>query len=422
MSGATTSTVTIPKSGNAFIDSVATDAIESQRATGVPASVTLAQAIIESGWGKSGLSKKYHNYFGIKGKGTAGTAVMSTGEHFNGKDVVIKDGFRVYRSPAESFEDHGRFFIENKRYAEAMRHTDDAERFAKEIHKAGYATDPNYSEKLIGVIRKYKLVAYDKIARSQGALPPKVSTAQGGSTGTPKTGGPNPTAVKELQLLLVKYGYMTLQEQQTGPGIFGPKTRTALHRFQEDHGGMTPSPPPTGGGVATGGSGTKVDSGTKAGGTTTPTHKPSVDASKLSYAQVSQNFKAKIPGSKYFTWHEALWLPSSGRYASEGEVTPTILANIVRQAQALDRVRERFNKSIVVHCWLRPPAYNKKVGGAKNSAHLRGSATDFHIEGYTAEQVRQVLLKEKSLYPGAGELKVTWVHLDLEHKQWFSPW
>jgi uncharacterized protein YcbK (DUF882 family) len=74
----------------------------------------------------------------------------------------------------------------------------------------------------------------------------------------------------------------------------------------------------------------------------------------------------------------------------------------------------------VVHCWLRPPAYNKLVGGARNSSHLRGAATDFHVEGYTAEQVRQVVQAEK-LYPGAGELGVSWVHLDLEHTTWFHP-
>ncbi|MFL5358016.1 glucosaminidase domain-containing protein [Archangium sp.] len=413
----------LPRTGNAFIDSVSADAVQSQLATGVPASVTLAQAILESGWGKSGLSKKYNNYFGIKGKGPAGTAVMSTGEHFNGKDVVIKDGFRVYKTAAESFSDHGRFFIENKRYSEAMRHADDGERFAKEIHKAGYATDPNYSEKLIGLIRQYKLAQFDKLARGQGQgavpPPPPPKTATGSSA-------PSSTAVKELQLLLVKHGYMTQQQMQTGPGIFGAKTRAALSHFVEQQaqaqGPATTSPPPP-----------KV--------TTTPTPKPPPptpkpppptpkppppptpsDTGKLSYDKISKNFNAKIPGSKYFTWHDALWLPSWNRHAKESEVTPTILANITKQAQALDHVRERFNKAIGVHCWLRPPAYNKEIGGAKNSAHLRGSATDFHIEGYSAEQVRQVLIKEKTLYPGAGELKVTWVHLDLEHTKWFSPW
>ncbi|HEX8435679.1 glucosaminidase domain-containing protein [Archangium sp.] len=421
----------LPKTGNAFVDSVSADAVDSQRATGVPASVTLAQAILESNWGKSGLSKKYHNYFGIKGKGSAGTAVMSTGEHFNGKDVVIKDGFRAYRSATESFVDHGRFFIENKRYAEAMRNKDDAERFAQEIHKAGYATDPDYSQKLISLIRKYKLVAFDKYARSLGPL--KTGPAPKGSsneTGTSSSnGGKEPSssnqAVKELQLLLVKYGYLTQQQMQTGPGILGPQTQAAVTRFLEGNAHVTTTSTPGSGVTGTGAvkesTPPKTTPPTTTTTTTSSSSSTSVDTNKLTYAQISKDLKAKIPGARYFTWHDALWLPSFGRHANENEVTPTILSNIARQAKALDRVREHFNKPIVVHCWLRPPAYNKKVGGAKNSAHLRGAATDFHIEGYTADQVRKVLLNDKSIYPGAGELKVTWMHLDLEHKVWFSP-
>ena len=152
-----------------------------------------------------------------------------------------------------------------------------------------------------------------------------------------------------------------------------------------------------------------------------PPPKVALNPGTLSYALVSKDFKAKIPGSKYFTWHEALWLPQYKRHASEAEATPAILQNIVRQAQALDRVREHFKRSIVVHCWLRPPSYNALVKGAPNSAHLRGAATDFHFEGISAEQARKVLLADKSLYPGAGELDVTWMHLDLEHTTWFSP-
>jgi len=154
----------IPKSGNAFIARVAADAILSQRETGVPASVTLAQAILESGWGKSGLSTKAHNYFGIKGEGPAGHVVMRTREVFNGKEVYIADKFRKYNSPAESFSDHGMFLVKNKRYAKCFNYKNDAEQFAREIQKAGYATDPNYANALIKLIRQYDLTRYDKIA------------------------------------------------------------------------------------------------------------------------------------------------------------------------------------------------------------------------------------------------------------------
>jgi len=409
--------VTIPKTGNAFLDAVSADAIESQRATGVPASVTLAQAILESGWGKSGLSKKYHNYFGIKGKGSAGTAVMTTWEHENGKDVVIKDGFRVYNSPAESFKDHGLFFIVNKRYAEAMRHTNDAERFAKEIHKAGYATDPNYSQTLIKLIRQYKLTKFDEVARNQQGPLPTTSTST--SSQTSQTAStlpgvarkPSPEAVKDLQHLLVKYKYMTDKQMQTGPGIFGQQTQAAVDQLIKDKAGI----------VSTGSTGGSTGSGATGGSGSTSVPPVTSTSNVPSYEVISKDFKAKITGSKYFTWHEALWLPQFERHASASEVTPTIIHNIVRQAKALDVLRDHFKAAIGVHCWLRPPAYNSHIKGAPKSAHLRGTATDFHIVGYTADQVRKVLLANKSLYPGAGELDVTWMHLDLEHQKWFHP-
>jgi zinc D-Ala-D-Ala carboxypeptidase len=139
------------------------------------------------------------------------------------------------------------------------------------------------------------------------------------------------------------------------------------------------------------------------------------------YAQISANFYAKIPGCNYFTWHEALYLPSYGRHATASEATSTILSNIVRQAKALDRVRAYFNSPINVTSWFRPPAYNTMIGGAPNSSHLRGLATDFNMTGYTADQVRNTLRANPSIYPGAGELLVSWVHLDLEHTTWFYP-
>jgi peptidoglycan hydrolase-like protein with peptidoglycan-binding domain len=155
----------LPKTGNAFLDRVAADAIRSQRQTGVPASVTLAQAALESGWGKSGLSTKANNFFGIKGEGPAGHVLMPTKEFLNGKWVTVNAKFRKYDSPQGSFADHGKFLRENRRYANAFKHTDNAAQFAREIHKAGYATDPAYADKLISIINKYGLERFDKIGR-----------------------------------------------------------------------------------------------------------------------------------------------------------------------------------------------------------------------------------------------------------------
>lgn len=143
-----------------------------------------------------------------------------------------------------------------------------------------------------------------------------------------------------------------------------------------------------------------------------------------SYDAISKNFSATIPGSQ-LTWHQALYLPSWGRHAKPSDLTNTsidvVLANIEKQATALQQVSDHFGKPIVVHCWLRPPAYNKQIGGASNSAHLRGNATDFHLPGLTAEQVRKELKAHPKLYPGTGENNVSWVHIDLEHRAWFNP-
>ncbi len=142
------------------------------------------------------------------------------------------------------------------------------------------------------------------------------------------------------------------------------------------------------------------------------------------YDAISKNFNTAIPGSS-LTWHQALYLPSWGRHAKPSDVTNAsmdeVLSNIEKQAAALQKVSDHFGKSINVHCWLRPPAYNKQIGGASNSAHLRGTATDFHMDGITAEAVRKELKANPKIYPGTGENNVSWVHIDLEHHVWFSP-
>ncbi|HEX3478016.1 MAG TPA: D-Ala-D-Ala carboxypeptidase family metallohydrolase [Kofleriaceae bacterium] len=148
------------------------------------------------------------------------------------------------------------------------------------------------------------------------------------------------------------------------------------------------------------------------------------EAAHPQYEAIAKNFNTAIPGSS-LTWHQALFLPSWGRHAKPSDVTntsmDTALANIEKQAAALQKVSDHFGKAIHVHCWLRPPAYNKQIGGASNSAHLRGTATDFHMDGITAEAVRKELKAHPNIYPGAGENNVSWVHIDLEHHAWFNP-
>ena len=147
-----------------FVAQNADAATQSMQETGVPASVTLAQAILESDSGRSKLSTQAQNYFGIKATskaGPAGVVNMDTWEHVGKQDITVSQPFRAYHSAEESFADHAQYLRENSRYAEAMKHTDDARLFAQLIHKAGYATDPAYSAKLIGLMDRYDLYQYD---------------------------------------------------------------------------------------------------------------------------------------------------------------------------------------------------------------------------------------------------------------------
>jgi Mannosyl-glycoprotein endo-beta-N-acetylglucosaminidase len=151
-------------SGEEFINAVGAAAQRSFKATGVPASVTVAQAILESDWGRSRLARQGNNLFGIKafnGSGPAGVVNLATWEHVNGSDVVVQAPFKAYYTLEESIDDHGRFFTRNKRYADAMAVANDPQAFARAIHNDGYATDPSYAAKLIALMDRYNLYRFD---------------------------------------------------------------------------------------------------------------------------------------------------------------------------------------------------------------------------------------------------------------------
>jgi flagellar protein FlgJ len=158
----------VPRGGNqGFIDAHAKAAQASDRATGVPASVTLAQAILETGWGKGALAREDHNIFGMKCFGSPGDHAIGCRDYATfecsptGGCFDMDATFRAYADVADSYRDHGDLLANWSRYATAMDHADDPKRFAREIHKAGYATDPQYSEKLIGIMDDYNLYQYD---------------------------------------------------------------------------------------------------------------------------------------------------------------------------------------------------------------------------------------------------------------------
>jgi hypothetical protein len=150
-----------------YIRSVAPFAQEAERQFGVPSAVSLAQSILESGWGHSALTRYGQAYFGIKctqktSEFQSGCVSMKTQEHYGGAGpVTITDGFRTYPSALNSFLDHGRLFVVNSRYHGAFDVKSSSVAFARAIAKAGYATDPQYADKLIRLMRKYDLYSYD---------------------------------------------------------------------------------------------------------------------------------------------------------------------------------------------------------------------------------------------------------------------
>ena len=139
-----------------YIQQYAAIAQEEMRRYKIPASITLAQGLLESQLGQGVLAKKSNNHFGIKCK-----------REWKGKKVYHDDDapgecFRAYEDPKESYRDHSLFLAERERYASLFRlKKTDYKAWAKGLKKAGYATDPAYADKLIGLIERLSLWKYD---------------------------------------------------------------------------------------------------------------------------------------------------------------------------------------------------------------------------------------------------------------------
>jgi len=122
----------------------------------IPASITLAQGILESGSGKGTLATKANNHFGIKCHDWKGKKVYHD-------DDKRQECFRKYKSSESSFRDHSEFLANRKRYASLFKlRTNDYKAWAKGLRRAGYATDKKYPQKLIALIERYELYQYDK--------------------------------------------------------------------------------------------------------------------------------------------------------------------------------------------------------------------------------------------------------------------
>lgn len=130
-----------------FIKAIYPTAIEVGKATGVDPRIIVAQAALETGWGKSAPN---NNYFGIKSHGKSGGETFSTKEVINGKTVTIQDSFRSFESPEDSVRGYGSFLMENPRY-KAMREGGSLEEQVRLLGRSGYATDPKYADKIYSI-------------------------------------------------------------------------------------------------------------------------------------------------------------------------------------------------------------------------------------------------------------------------------
>lgn len=143
-----------------FIDLLELPARSIQNQTGIPWTVIVAQAALETGWLRYPVAdintgRNSYNLFNIKGKGPAGSVQAMDIEYVDGKPRRVLSEFRAYNSYRESLQDYADLITGSERYAPAFQVRDDPEEFARELQKCGYAQDPRYAEKLIAIMRKY---------------------------------------------------------------------------------------------------------------------------------------------------------------------------------------------------------------------------------------------------------------------------
>jgi len=160
---------------------------QNMKSHGVPASITLAQGILESGAGKGKLALAANNHFGIKcHKGWTGDSVKHD-------DDAEQECFRKYEQPQESYKDHSLFLTSRPRYATLfVLDKGDYQGWAKGLKAAGYATDVKYPDKLIGLIERFELYKFDNEVLQRNYIP-----------------------IKKDPLVEISEGYYTIQQGDT---------------------------------------------------------------------------------------------------------------------------------------------------------------------------------------------------------------
>lgn len=147
-----------------FIKAIGGGAQTSAHQTNVPASFTIAEAALESGWGTSQLATQGFNLFGVKADPSwhGDTLTMRTREFLKGQWVMVPALWRKYPDWLSCMGDHAQFLITNERYKAAFE-CKTGEAFTKAVAAAGYATDPDYANKIIAVMRAHQLASLDPL-------------------------------------------------------------------------------------------------------------------------------------------------------------------------------------------------------------------------------------------------------------------
>jgi len=229
-------------SQQAFIDAVAPGAIAAQRKYGVPASVTIAQAIDESGWGQSSLATQDHNLFGIKGTGPAGSVSLPTQEYQGGQLVTSTNAFRAYNNTAQSIDDHGRLLASSGYYRKAMADRRNPNAFAQSLTGV-YATDPSYGTKLVSLMQQYNLYRYD--VASPASRPSAQPTAAQPTAAQPSAAQPSaaqPSAASPVAATIP--GLPVSAPATPGPAASAAPTASAAPATGQGSTSQRPGPAP----------------------------------------------------------------------------------------------------------------------------------------------------------------------------------
>ncbi len=285
----------------AFIDGIAPGAIATQQKYGIPAAVTIAQAIDESGWGRSLLATQDNNLFGIKGDGPAGSDSQPTQEYENGQWVTISAAFRVYNNVAQSIDDHAQLLATSGYYTRAMADRSNPNEFANALTGV-YATNPSYGGDLIQIMQQYDLYRYDASATGAGSGAP----AQGAGGGAPAQAARGSEPVKPTHASDPAGGTAKPAQAAPQPSVPGlvPTTPASPTPGPTRSASPSPDPKPTG---------TTDPTPTPTASAPTPTPTALPQASHAAQAHASQTPEPLVSPT-----YDAGWIAGSGLIMGAG--------------------------------------------------------------------------------------------------------